>query len=585
MSPASSAEAQADHARWLKAQRPLTGRWIPLSVGLEFGNGLLLILQSWLLARVIHAVAFADATLDGVTHWLGWVLLILMVRAVLVWLAGEAAFQAAARVKVQLRDRLLNHLMSLGPARLSRERTGEMTTVLTDGIESLENYYARYLPAMSRVVLLPVAILVVVFPLDWISGVILTLTAPLIPLFMILIGRGTERINQRQWRKLARLSAHFLDVIQGITSLKLFNASRREIETVARIADDYRKSTMAVLRVAFLSSLVLEFFATVSIAVVAVSIGFRLLWGEMGFLYGFFVLLLAPEFYLPLRSLGTHYHARMEAIGAADRLLHLFDLEPPSRPSQAVPVPSLVQTGIRLVDVGVSFAGGARALEGVNLDIRPGERLAIVGPSGAGKSTLMNLLLGFVQPSAGRLLVGEVALDTLDPEAWREQLAWVPQRPHLFAASVADNIRLGRPQASEQDVRRAATQAHAAEFIGRLPDGFQTPVGEGGVGLSGGQAQRLVLARAFFRQAPLLLLDEPTASLDAESERLVQSALAELVRDRTLVVIAHRLNTVRAADRIVLLQQGKIAAQGTHERLLNDSAIYRQLVQDFGGVA
>lgn len=580
MAPQSVADAQVA-AAWLKSNRRFSGAWVRLTVGLGFGSGLLLILQAWLLTRTIHAVVFDGKGLADVTIYLWSILGLFSLRALLSWLVEQTAFEAAARVKLGLRDQLLRHLFALGPVRHSLERTGEITAVLSDGIEALEGYYARFLPAMTLMALLPLAILVVVFPLDWLSGLILLLTAPLIPLFMILIGKGTERLNQRQWRKLARLSAHFLDVIQGLTTLKLFNASRREVQNVARIADEYRQSTMAVLRVAFLSSLVLEFFATVSIAVVAVSIGFRLLWGEMDFLYGFFILLLAPEYYLPLRSMGTHYHARMDAIGAAERMLHLLELEAPKPCADPQPLPDLLSAEIRFAGITVEFANGTRALDGVDFSIRPGERLALVGPSGAGKSTLMNLLLGFLRPNTGQLLIDDTPLERIDPAVWREQLAWLPQRPQLFAGSILENIRLGRPDASEDEIKQAARQAHADEFIERLPQGYATQLGEAGAGLSGGQVQRLALARAFLRRSPLLLLDEPTASLDAESERLVQAGLDELALGRTLVVIAHRLNTVRHADRILLLDKGRIVAQGTHDELLQESSLYRRLVADF----
>jgi ATP-binding cassette subfamily C protein CydD len=535
-----------------------------------------------LLARTIDAVVFKDAGLQQVSPWLWIILCLFSLRALFSWLAEQAAFRAAIAVKLHTRDVLFRHLFSLGPLRLSAERTGELVTTISDGVESLEAYFARYLPAMTLMALLPFVILVVVFPVDWIAALILMVTAPLIPLFMILIGKGAERLNQRQWRKLARMSAYFLDVIQGLATLKMFNASRPEIDKVARVSDEYRRSTMAVLRVAFLSSLALEFFATVSIALVAVSIGFRLLWGEMDFVYGFFILLLAPEFYLPLRSMGTHYHARMEAIGASERLLHLLDIAAPESANQQLAAPNLRRAGVALDKVGVVYPNGVQALEHVSLQINPGDRIGIVGHSGSGKSTLFNLLLGFIPPSVGSIVIGDTALHGIEPKSWREQLAWVPQRPHLFAASIAENIRISRPGASEEEVILAAHAAQADAFVRDLPKGYATGVGDGGIGLSGGQAQRIALARAFLRNAHLLLLDEPTSSLDRESENLVQTALDEATQGSTLLVIAHRLNTVQRLDRIVLLEGGRVEGQGTHQELMRQSEIYRRLVADFG---
>lgn len=579
---ANSATTSAAATSWLKQQGPHTGPWVRAGIAIAFLGGLLMIAQAWLLARTVAAVVFEDAALDQVSHWLWIILGLILGRALLSWAAEQAAFRAAIAVKLHTRERLLRHLLAIGPVRLGEQRTGELVTTLSDGVEALEAYFARYLPAMTLMALLPLAILAVVFPIDWLSGLVLLGTAPLIPIFMVLIGRGAERLNQRQWRKLARLSAHFLDVIQGLTTLKLFNASRREAANVARISDEYRRSTMAVLRVAFLSSLALEFFATVSIAVVAVSIGFRLLWGEMDFLYGFFILLLAPEFYLPLRSMGTHYHARMEAIGAAERMLDILDIEPSPLPNNPAPLPDMNTEAIHFDRVSFSYPDGTQALRNISFEIAPGERLAVVGPSGSGKSTLAKLLLGLAQPGSGQVRIGNTPLRAIAPEHWREQFAWVPQRPHLFAATVAENIRMGRPGAPDLEVVLAACDAQAQGFISELPEGYATRIGDGGRGLSGGQAQRIALARALLSNAPWTVLDEPTASLDRDSEQLVQTAFQQLPAGRGLVVIAHRLNTVRKASRIVLIEAGEVTAQGTHEELLEFSDTYRRLVEDFG---
>ncbi len=563
---------------WLKAQRGLAGHWLSLTVGLGVLGGFLIIGQAWLLARVLDAVLFTGADLAAVEPWLWAMLGLFPLRAALSWGSERAAFQGALGVKLHLREDLYAKLQQLGPVGLGSASSGDVANSLTDGVEALEAYYARYLPALALMATMPLAILAVLWPLDWISGLILLLTAPLIPLFMILIGKGAERLNQRQWRRLTRLSAHFLEVIQGLTTLKMLNASRREVETVARLSDAYRQSTMAVLRLAFLSSLTLEFFATVSIAVVAVSIGFRLFWGQMEFLHGFFVLLLAPELYLPLRNLGAQYHARMSAIGAAERLIEI--LESPGQPptSLEVPTPDLQRALIRFQEVSYSYPGERLALDGLSLEIRPGERLALVGPSGAGKSTVVNLLLGFARPDAGEIWVADRPLKDLDLEAWRRHLAWVPQTPRLFHGTLLDNIRLGRPDATLGEVQAAAHLAQADTFIQRLPHAYQTLVGERGQGLSGGEIRRIALARAFLRDAPLVILDEPTASLDAESERQVAAGIECLAEGRTLVTIAHRLASVREADRVVVLHQGRMAQFGSPADLALRDGPYRDLV-------
>lgn len=569
--------------RWLSGQRHLAGAALNLAVGLGLAGGFLLIWQAWLLARVVNAAVVEGAPLDSLWHWLWPLLGVFVLRAVVAWSSEQVAFRAAAQVKLALRDQLYRHLQALGPVYLHGERSGELSSLLVDGVEKLEAYYARFLPHMAITALVPLAILAFVFPLDWVSGLVMLLTAPLIPLFMILIGKGAERLNQKQWRQLARMSAHFLDVIQGLTTLKLFNASRREAQVIAAVSDAHRKSTMAVLRVAFLSSLVLEFFSTVSIAVVAVLIGFRLLFGEMAFFQGFFVLLLAPEFYLPLRQMGTHYHARMEAIASAERLIEVLETPTPKPPATPVAPPAAGPFAITFDAVAFDYPGGRRALAGTSFHIAAGETVALVGPSGSGKSTTINLLLGFLQPGSGQVRVDGIDLTYMARDAWLRHVAWVPQRPRLFHGSVRDNIRLGRPEAGHDEVERAARLAQAHGFITQLPQGYDTPVGEGGQGLSGGQVQRIALARAFLKDAPLVVLDEPTASLDAESEALVQAALERLAEGRTLLVVAHRLATVRKADRILVLDEGRVVQDGDHDALMAAGGLYARLTAAYRG--
>ena len=580
----------------LNAQRPLAARWLRAAIGLGLFNGVLLIAQAWLLARVIDQVAFAGAGLDAVEVWLWPLLGLFLLRALIAWASEQTAFRAAARVKTELRDRVYRHIQAAGPKWLAGERSGALAEDLIKGIESLEAYYARYLPAMSLTTLVPLTILLVVLPLDWLSGLVMLFTAPLIPFFMVIIGKRVERLNQHLWRNLTRMGAHFLDVIQGLTTLKLFNASRREAALIGSISDDYRRSTMEVLRVAFLTSAVLEFFATVGIAIIAVFIGFRLFQldlplpdavapPEISFFTGFFILLLAPEFYLPLRNLGTHYHGRMEAIAAAERLERILATPLPPVPAEPRRLPADAPLAVRLEAVAFAYEPGRPALAGVDLRIDPGQRVAVVGPSGAGKTTLASLLLGFVRPDSGRILVDGTDLAELDLDDWRARLAWLPQNPRLFQGSVLDNIRLGAPDADMDAVRQAAERARAAEFIERLPRGYDTPIGERGAGLSGGQIQRIALARAFVRDARLVVLDEATASLDPASEAQVQAAIEDLAKGRGLLVIAHRLATVRSADQIIVLEAGRVAEAGDHATLIARDGPYRRMTRLLEGAA
>lgn len=562
---------------WLKQASNRSTALLRAAVGLGTGSGLLLLIQAWLLADIVDAIVFRHRSLIALMPLLWGLLAVFAVRAFIAWAVEWVAFRAAAHIKLQVRKQLLEHVLALGPVRVLGERSGELANIVTDGVEALEAYYSRFLPQMALAVLVPLAILALVFPLDWISGLVLLVTAPVIPLMMVLIGKGAEALNQRQWRQLARLSAHFLDTLQGLTTLKLFNASRREAAVVARLSDDYRKSTMAVLRIAFLSSLALEFLATVSIALVAVLIGFRLLWGELDFRSGFLILLLAPEFYMPLRALGAHYHARMDAIGAAERMVELL-ATPVQTVSGGIPFPHTSRLHIQVRDVRFAYEPGHPALDGLSFQIEHGEHLALVGPSGAGKTTVINLLLGFVHPSTGEVLINNRALRELNPDDWLHHVAWIPQHPRILHGTILENIRLGRPDADLHAVRKAARVALAEEFIEDLPQGYHTLVGEGGQGLSGGQAQRLALARAFLKDAPLVLLDEPSANLDLDSERKLGAAIDHLAAGRTTVTIAHRLNTVRQSDRILVLERGRLIEAGSHVQLVERGGLYRQLV-------
>ncbi len=550
-----------------------------LTILCGLGISILTIAQARALSQLIAQVFLQHPPRDAVWNVMLVLLAIIFARAVLSWASEVSAFQIAARIKTDLRERVFNRLLELGPAYARGERTGELSNTLTEGIESLDVYWSQYLPQLVLAALVPLAVLAFVFPLDLLSGFVLLFTGPLIPIFMILIGSAAEALTRKQYSQLSLMSAHFLDVLQGLTTLKIFGRSREQIETIARVSQQYRDTTLSVLRVAFLSAFALEMIATISTAIVAVQVGLRLLYGQLDFERAFFILVLAPDFYLPLRLLGTRFHAGMSGVAAAARVFEILELKDDRRRTTekfSIHPPSSVGR-IDFNEVHYSYDGIRAALNGVSFSIEPGQRVALVGATGAGKSTLVNLLLRFIEPTRGEILCSAVSLRVWSPDDWRKQIAWVPQMPYLFNESIANNIRLARPDATMAQVMRAAQLAHADEFIRALPHAYDTIIGERGARLSGGQAQRVALARAFLKDAPLLILDEPTSNLDVETEELIQDSLERLLKNKTAFIITHRLNTAMRADQIIVLDHGRVVESGTHTELVQKRGAYFQL--------
>ncbi|MFF5024103.1 thiol reductant ABC exporter subunit CydD [Streptomyces collinus] len=512
-------------------------------------GAVLVIAQAMLVAEVVVGAFQHGQPVSGLRTPLLLLGAVAVGRAVIAWLTERAAHRASAAVKSELRGRLMERAALLGPGWLSGQRTGSLVNLATRGVDALDDYFARYLPQLGLAVVVPVAVLARIVTQDWVSAAIIVGTLPLIPVFMMLIGWATQSRMDRQWRLLSRLSGHFLDVVAGLPTLKVFGRAKAQAESIRRITGEYRQATMRTLRIAFLSSFALELLATLSVALVAVTIGMRLVHGDMDLSIGLVILILAPEAYLPLRQVGAQYHAAAEGLAAAEEIFAVLETPVPASGTGAVPAGP-----VAFDDVTVRYPGrSADAVTGVSFAVEPGETVALVGPSGAGKSTLVNTLLGFVRPTEGRVRIGGTDLADLDLDAWRSRVAWVPQRPHLYAGTITENVRLARSGADDAAVRRALADAGALEFVEGLSEGADTVLGEDGAGLSAGQRQRLALARAFLADRPVLLLDEPTAALDGATEAEVVAAVRRLAVGRTVLLVVHRPALLDVADRVVRL--------------------------------
>jgi thiol reductant ABC exporter CydD subunit len=535
----------------------VTRSYLVVSVVLGALTAVLIVFQAALLASVITSVFQRGADLADIGDQTVLLAVVIAGRSLLSYLQEWAAARTSARAKSQLRMAVLEHAVELGPLALQDRSTGELAQLTGRGIDALDAYFARYLPQLLLAVVVPVIIGVVVVTQDVLAAVIIAFTLPLIPLFMILVGWYTRNRVDRQWRSLAVLAGYFLDVVAGLPTLKIFDRARAQAATIRDVGERYRRATMRVLRVSFLSSLVLELLATLSVAIVAVSIGLRLVGGSMELQTALFVLILAPEAYLPLRMVGAQYHAAAEGIGAATTLLDILDSEP-SSPAGQRPAPQ--PTAITVSEVDAHYPGReVLALQGANCTLVAGQVTAVVGPSGAGKSTLVQTLLGFLQPSAGAIRVesttnsgngsADLGLGQLDPDSWLQQVAWLPQQPLIIAGTIQDNIALGDPEADRTRIEAAAESAGLSATI------LAQPVAEGGLGISAGQLRRVGLARVLLREAPVVLLDEPSAALDVETEQRVVAAIRELRSTGHIVlVVAHRPALVDVADQVVRLQ-------------------------------
>ncbi|PWW10208.1 heme ABC transporter permease/ATP-binding protein CydD [Mangrovibacter plantisponsor] len=576
---------QQELTLWLKKQSILSRRWLSISRVLGTLSGILIIAQAWLLASLLNQMIMAKIPREALLLSFALLILVFILRAWVVWLREKAGFHAGQHIRQHIRKQALERLQQAGPAWIQGKPAGAWATLVLEQIEDMQDFYARYLPQMSLAAIVPLLIVITLFPVNWAAALILLCTAPLIPLFMAMVGMGAADANRRNFLALARLSAHFLDRLRGMETLRIFNRGEAEIKAMGEVSRDFRQRTMEVLRLAFLSSGVLEFFASLSIALVAVYFGFSYL-GEFNFGHygtgitlfaGFLALIMAPEFFQPLRDLGTFYHAKAQAIGAADSLKTFMEapLQYPQQGTQQLedgPVTLEAKDLVILSNEGHTLAGP------LSFTINPGERIALVGVSGAGKSSLVNLLSGFLAYE-GSLTVNGAEFREIDLTTWRHLLSWVGQNPLLPADTLRDNILLGAPQASEEQFTDAMQRAWVHEFIGQLPNGVDTRTGDGASRLSVGQAQRVAVARALIQPCRLLLLDEPAASLDAQSEQRVMQALNDAALQQSTLMVTHQLGNIKNWDQIWVMQDGRIVQQGNFSELSSKTGPFADLLQ------
>ncbi|MEF1291417.1 heme ABC transporter permease/ATP-binding protein CydD [Vibrio sp. M260118] len=569
--------------QWLKQQSKLAKRWLMIAVGLGVLSSIFLLVQAALLATILHQLIIEHTDKYDLIPYFAGLVAVVAARALCSWGREIAGYRCGEQIRVYIRQLILDKLRELGPAFIKGKPAGAWATLLLEQVEDMHDFFARYLPQMSLSVLVPFVILIVVFPINWAAGLIFLITAPLVPMFMALVGMKAAEANRKNFKALQRLSGHFYDRLQSMTTIRLFDRTRAETEVMRGASEVFRVRTMDVLKIAFLSSAVLEFFTSISIALTAVYFGFAFI-GELNFgdygvgvtlFAGLFILILAPEFYQPLRDLGTFYHAKQQAVGAAESIVEFIETDVETVRSGETKLTDASNISITAKEVEVYSPEGKKLLGPISFTLNPAQTTALVGPSGAGKTTLINAILGFL-PYKGSLTINGIERSELDLTNWREQISWVGQNPLLLHGSIRDNITLGKSDVSSDVIENALNESFSAEFVNQ--HGLDYAISDRSGGLSVGQAQRLALARAMVQNGHFWLLDEPTASLDARSEKLVMQGLAKQVEGKTTLMVTHQLTPLKNVEQILVMKDGDIVQSGSYSQLAAAQGLFQEML-------
>ncbi|WNF38290.1 thiol reductant ABC exporter subunit CydD [Bacillaceae bacterium IKA-2] len=544
-------------------------------------SGTVIIGQAFLIVLIVDRIFLQGVAFREILPLLAGLIVMLVARSIFTYLNGRTGVKMASEVKTDFRKALLSKYTRNPILASLKGQSGQKVSILMDAVDEIDSYFSKYYPIMIQTNIVPLMILATIFYQNWVSGLIILVTAPFIPIFMIIIGGATEKKSEEQLDKLARFSGRFLDILQGLSTLKFFGRARQQTEMIRQSSLDYRDATMSVLKVAFLSSLMLEFISMLSIALVALEVGLRLVvYDQLTFYTAFFVLVLVPEFFASLKELGSAFHSGRGSMGAAKKITEELEaVEQPLEWGELGLVKGNPPPTIELQNVGFSYGEGKFALNHFDVTIDPYTDVAIVGRSGSGKTTLLHVISGLVGSSSGSILVNDRSLFEYQEEDWFDQLSYISQDPYLFSGTIEENIAIGRKEkATRFEVESAAEKAGILEMIVNLSEKYETRIGEGGRGLSGGEKQRIALARAFLKKPSVILFDEPTVGLDLHTERILQRSIQELSRTATVITVAHRLYTIKKAKQILFIADGELVATGTHDELILTQSEYRKMV-------